>query len=60
LSISESCNKATLAYKNLGVIYQRQGRLKEALQELEKAIQLDPNYAEAQKSLQEVQRQLGR
>jgi tetratricopeptide (TPR) repeat protein len=49
-----------LAYGNRGQLYTTQGRLAEALQDLEKAVRLKPGYVEARFNLAYVLDRLGR
>ncbi|MDP7000235.1 MAG: tetratricopeptide repeat protein, partial [Candidatus Poribacteria bacterium] len=50
LSACDSKNDAKTHY-NLGLLYGRQGKLEDAIAELQQVIQIDPNYAPAHYNL---------
>jgi Tfp pilus assembly protein PilF len=49
--------EATGPYNNLGVIFQRQGKLQEAEKMFRKALELHPGNAAAQRNLRRLQQQ---
>ena len=49
----------TAAHHNLAALYAEKGMLRDAQQELEITIDLDPNYEEAERHLQNIRRLLG-
>jgi Flp pilus assembly protein TadD len=44
------------AHYNLGVLFERQGRVEEAAREFRMALRLDPGYAKARIGLEELSR----
>lgn len=45
----------TLAHYGLGLLYQKQGQVAEAIVEFEQALKINPNYQPAQTSLRQIQ-----
>ena len=56
--IADPTSSHTLAHNGLGLVYEQQGKLNEAIQEYEAAIKIDPKYETAQNNLKEAQRLL--
>jgi superkiller protein 3 len=45
----------TLAHYGLGLLYQKQGQLPQAISEFQQALKINPNYQPAQQSLRQIQ-----
>jgi len=51
----ESLSNYTLAHYNLAIIYTRQGNTEEALEEVQQALEITPDFQRAQELLQQLQ-----
>ena len=56
--MAQPASSHTLAHYGLGLLYQEQGNLLEAIVEFQKALGITPNYQPAQDSLNQVQGQI--